>query len=140
MVASVVSILPGMPRLLQWMCSGCGTPSSCTARASARRMRRGVTPCCGPGSSMSSPRTLNLNALMPPGLTVLTAERRGRAHHPGDVVVDPLLSRAVGEPLQQQLVIAEHDIGALVDESAGRPFRDASARVRGTIAGSKAAV
>ena len=43
MVASVDAMLPATPRLLPWMCSGCGTPSSCTARASVRTTWRGVT-------------------------------------------------------------------------------------------------
>ena len=43
-VPSVDSKLPGRPRLLLCTCSGWGTPSSCTARLSTRRMSRGVTP------------------------------------------------------------------------------------------------
>ena len=40
----VVSMFPGIPRLLQWTCRGWARPSSATARASRTRICRGVTP------------------------------------------------------------------------------------------------
>ena len=43
MLASVVATLPGMPRLLQWMWTGCGSRSALPASVSVSRMARGVT-------------------------------------------------------------------------------------------------
>ena len=40
MVSRVVATFPGMPRLLQWRCSGCGSPSSSMMPARARDDRR----------------------------------------------------------------------------------------------------
>ena len=45
-VPNVVSQLPGMPRLLQWMCTGCGSPSSAAACATPAMICRGVTSKC----------------------------------------------------------------------------------------------
>ena len=72
MVASVESMLPATPRLLAWMCSGCGTPSSDSARASVCTTWRGVTCQCTWSSSTSSFLWLNLKAEMPPGFTTFT--------------------------------------------------------------------
>ncbi len=72
MVASVDAMLPGTPRLLAWMCSGCGMPSSMSARASVCTTCRGVTRQCTCSSSTSSERWLNLKAEMPPGFTTFT--------------------------------------------------------------------
>src|SRR5207249_4512489 len=43
MLSSVVAEFPGWPRLLQWMCTGCGSFSWLAAPASACRIFRGVT-------------------------------------------------------------------------------------------------
>src|SRR2546425_13321322 len=62
MVASVVAAFPGCPRLLQWMCTGCGSWRALAAPASVSRILRGVT-ALDPTAS-SSP--LTLRAALPP--------------------------------------------------------------------------
>jgi len=76
MVASAVASLPAMPRLLQWTCSGCGTPSACVARCSALTISRDETPYCGTRSSNENWRTFAFRASEPPALTTLTPSER----------------------------------------------------------------
>ena len=49
------------------------------------------------------------------GVDHLHRHRMGGAHHPGDIVVDHRLLGAFGQEAQQEIVVAEHDIAALVD-------------------------
>src|SRR3989442_13815876 len=62
MVASVVAAFPGCPRLLQWMCTGCGSWGALAAPASVSRILRGVTALDPTASS----RPLPLPAALPP--------------------------------------------------------------------------
>ena len=62
---------------------------------------------------------------MPPGLTTFTPIALRGVHRPGDVVADlrevARRRAAFGEQLQEQLVVAEHHVGAVVERSACRP-------------------
>ena len=49
------------------------------------------------------------------GIDHLHRHRMCGAHHPGDIVVDHRLLGAFGQEAQQEIVVAEHDIAALVD-------------------------
>ena len=75
MVSSVVDQLPGRPRLLAWMCTGCGSFSSSTAWATERMICRGVTPKWSTGESMLAtlPDGWFFQTSTPPGLTSLAA-------------------------------------------------------------------
>src|SRR5207244_8554831 len=75
-ISSVVAEFPGCPRLLQWMCTGCGSFSWLAAPASASRIFRGVT-AVDPSVS-SRPLTLRrspppFHTATPPGFTILIA-------------------------------------------------------------------
>jgi hypothetical protein len=74
MLASVVAALPGTPRLLQWMWTGCGRPSALAASVRVSRIARGVT--LRPETASSRPVTLRcpvFHASTPPGFTIFTA-------------------------------------------------------------------
>ena len=74
MLASVVATFPATPRLLQWMCTGWGSPSWLAASVSVSRIARGVT--LRPEIGSSSPVALrcpDFQASMPPGFTIFTA-------------------------------------------------------------------
>ncbi len=124
------------------MCSGCGTPSSRSARASVcTHLARRDLPV-HVRSSTSSLRWLNLKAEMPAGLTTFTPIALRRVDRPADVVADaledPLPSASM---LQEQLVVAEHHVGAVVEDRHVAHLHVRVARVASRIiAGSKAAV
>ncbi len=54
----------------------------------------------------------------------------GRPDHPGDVVVDLALRGATRQPPQQELVIPQHDVGALVEDGDVGHLHMGRARVR----------
>ena len=53
---------------------------------------------------------------MPPGFTTLTAMRLGGVHGPGDVVLDRATVLLGRELAQEEVVAAEHDERAFVDD------------------------
>src|SRR5437773_3965340 len=99
MLSSVVAEFPGCPRLLQWMCTGCGSFSWLAAPARASRIFRGVT-ALDPSVS-SRPLTLRrspppFHTATPPGFTILIARSEEhtselQSHH--DLVCRLLLEK-----------------------------------------------
>ena len=59
---------------------------------------------------------MNLKALIPPGIDDLDRQRLGRVQRPGDVVADRVRPGAVLHQPEKQVVIAEQDIGAFVQQ------------------------
>ena len=116
MVSSVVVQLPGRPRLLAWMCTGCGSFSSSTAWATDRMICRGVTPKWSTGESMvcdvaGRPALPHLDAA---GIDDLGGVRLRRGQEPADQGLDLLRLPLLDRP-HQVMVIAHQDVKALVD-------------------------
>ena len=104
-------------------CRGCAAGAARRARAArapaCARTWRGVTCQCTCCSSTSSLRWLNLKAEMPPGLTTFTPIALAGVDGPARCSRGSARScsrrAALGQQLQEQLVVAEHHVGAVVE-------------------------
>ena len=119
-VSSVVVQLPGRPRLLQWMCTGCGSFSSSTAWATRWMICRGVTPKWSTGvvEVVDVARLLALPDLDAAGIDELGGVALGGASSQPTNALQPLAARRCWIASHDVMVVAHQDVEALVD--AGR--------------------
>ena len=88
-------MLPGTPRLQPWTCSGCGTPSSCSAareRQDDVARRDAVVDVLLVEIELA---LVELEGADAAGIDDLDRDRLRGVHGPGDVVLDRLRSRAL---------------------------------------------
>ena len=108
MLASVVATLPGTPRLLQWIWTGCGSPSALAASVSVSRIARGVTAAAGDGVVEAGDVPLpDLPRLDPAGIHDLHRIAAGGAEQPGGVVPRAVALAALD--LAQQVLVVPHE-------------------------------
>ena len=119
-VSSVVVQLPGRPRLLAWMWTGCGRPSSSTARATAAMICRGVTPkwSTAASRSLTLPACRFFQTSTPPGLTSFARVRPSPRDSSQAMNAFSRLGLAPLDRPHDVMVVAHQDEEALVD--AGR--------------------
>jgi hypothetical protein len=65
------------------------------------------------------------------GIDGFDGERLGRLQHPADIVVDRSLTLIGRQHAQQHVLVAEHDVAALVDERRVRQLGMGVARIAG---------
>ena len=108
--------LPAMPRLLQWMCTGCGRPRALAASVSVSRIARGVTF----GSPTGSSSDVDLAHVALPQLHTariddLDRVALRRAQQPRHIVARALVL-PVGDLALQVRVVAHQDETAGIDD------------------------